>query len=358
MEAPSEKVPPMKVLPRIRNVCLFGGSGFVGHHIVHQLHEAGYSVRVPTRNRERVKDLLVLPTVEVVESNVHDPMQLSELLSGVDAVINLVGILNERRTGRVDKPTARRGDFHEAHVEFPRKILHACAEHGIRRLLHMSALNADATARSGYLRSKGVGEALVREADLPNSENERWYLDGPKFIKGQGMATTVFRPSVIFGREDSFLNMLGGLVDRLPVLPLASPNAKFQPIFVDDVARAYVSSLENPATYGQAYDLCGPKVYTLQEIVSYVAQLRGRSRKIIPLSDRLSYWNAFVLEHLPGQMMTRDNYYSMKVDSVCKCGFPEVFDFKPTAMEVVVPHYLSAAATHSRFDDLRHGARR
>jgi NADH dehydrogenase len=315
-------------------------------------------VRVPTRHRERAKALLVLPSVDVVEANVHDPLQLSKLLAGVDAVINLAGILHERKTGRVDKPSARRGDFHETHVELPRKILHACAEHGIRRLLHMSALNADATARSGYLRSKGAGEAIVREAGLAHSENERWYLDGPKFVKGQSLTTTVFRPSVIFGRGDSFLTMLSGLIHKLPVIPLASPNAKFQPIFVEDVAHAFVSALENPATFGQAYDLCGPKAYTLKQLVEYVAGLNGRYRSIIPLSDFLSYWNAFLLEHLPGKLLTRDNYYSMQVDSVCKCAFPAVFGFQPAALEIVAPHYLSNTAVHSKYDELRHGARR
>ena len=362
MEAHAVKTPAARSLPpsldKIRNVCVIGGSGFVGSHIVHQLHDAGYRVLVPTRHRERAKDLIVLPSVEVVEANVHDPLQLSKLLAGMDAVINLVGILNENRIGRVDKPSARRGDFHEAHVELPRKILHACAEHGIRRLLHMSALNADATARSGYLRSKGAGEAIVREADYPHSENERWYLDGPKFVKGQGMATTVFRPSVIFGRGDSFLTMLNGLIHKLPVVPLASPNAKFQPIFVDDVAHAFVAALENPATFGQAYDLCGPQAYTLKQIVEYVAGLNGRYRSIIPLSDWMSYWNAFLLEHLPGKLMTRDNYYSMQVDSVCKCAFPSVFGFQPTAMEIIAPHYLSDLAIHSKYDELRHAARR
>lgn len=346
------------VLPKIRNVCVIGGSGFVGKHIVQQLADAGYKVRVPTRHRERAKELLVFPSVDVVEANVHDPLELSKLLAGMDAVINLAGILNERRTGRVDKPSARRGDFHETHVELPRKILHACAEHRVRRVLHMSALHADATARSAYLRSKGAGEALVRETGMPHSESERWYLDGPKFVRGQRMAVTVFRPSVIFGRGDSFLNMLAGLIHKVPVLPLASPKARFQPVFVDDVAHAFVAALENPATFGEAYDLCGPKVYTLHEIVDYVAGLNGRYRAVIPLSDRLSWLNAFVLEHLPGKLMTRDNYYSMQVDSVCNCAFPAVFGFQPTSMEIIAPHYLANTAIHSKYDELRLAARR
>ncbi len=350
--------PATLALPRIRTVCVLGGAGFVGQHVVHLLQAGGYGVRVPTRRRERCKDLIVLPGVDVVEADIHDPGALKDLLQGMDAAINLVGILHERRTGRVDKPAARRGDFHEIHVELPRKIVHACAQNGVRRLLHMSALNADATARSAYLRSKGAGEALVLEAALPHSENERWYLDGPKFVKGQGMAVTVFRPSVIFGERDSFLNLFARLVRLFPLIPLASPYARFQPIFVEDVARAFVASLDNPTTYGQAYDLCGPKVYTLRELVEYAAAIQGLRRRVLPLSQRLSYLQAWALEHLPGRLMTRDNYWSMQVDSVCGCDFPAVFGFRPTPLEVVAPRYLAPRAVHSRYDDYRVSARR
>ena len=124
--------------------------------------------------------------------------------------------------------------------------MHACAATGVKRLLHMSALNADPSAPSAYLRSKGLGEAIVREAGMQHSENENWYLNGPKFVHGYGLEVTVFRPSVIFGREDSFINMFAGLLKIAPVLPLASPDAKFQPVFVEDVAQAFVASLNNP----------------------------------------------------------------------------------------------------------------
>ncbi|MEO1766303.1 complex I NDUFA9 subunit family protein [Thiobacter aerophilum] len=358
MEAHAPTLPLVKTLPKIQAVCVFGGSGFVGQHVVHRLHESGYRVRVPTRHAARAKALLVLPQVEVVEADVHDPATLSRLLAGMDAAINLVGILHEQRVGRVDLPTARRGDFHEVHVELPRRIIHACRSQGVRRLLHMSALNANPVAQSAYARSKGVGEALVREADLPHREHENWYLDGPKSIRGQAMATTVFRPSVIFGRGDSFLSLLARLVRRLPVIPLACPNARFQPVFVEDVARAFAEALENPATYGQVYELCGPKVYTFRELVEYVARLEGKHPLILPLSDRLSYWNAWLLEHLPGRLMTRDNYYAMQVDSVCRCPFPALFGFQPMALEAVAPHYIGPQAVCSRYDALRHAARR
>ena len=345
-------------LPKIRTVCVIGGAGFVGHAIVHLLNEQGYAVRVPARHRERSKDLLVLSDVDVVQANIHDPGELTEVLAGVDAVINLAGILHETTVGRIDKPGAARGDFYQVHIALPRKILNACAKHGIKRLLHMSALHPDATARSAYSRSKGVGEALVCEAGVAHSENERWYLDGPKFTHGQNLALTVFRPSVIFGPEDSFLNQFASLLRRLPLLPLACGDAKLQPVYVEDVARAFVMSLENPATFGQAYDLCGPKVYTLRQLVDYVAQIQNRKSWVFTLNDRFSYFQAWLLEWLPGKLMTRDDYYALKCGSVCGCDFPAVFGFQPTPLEVIAPKYLAPAAQRSPFDDFRGSARR
>lgn len=325
----------------IKKICVLGGSGFVGRHIVHRLAAQGYEVRVLTRRRERSKDLVVLPTVDVVEANVHDPLELKRQFDGMDAAINLVGILHEKTPGRIDKPLARRGDFQAAHIELPRKVAHACAEAGVKRLLHMSALGADPTGQSAYQRSKGIGEALLREAGSPHSEHENWYLDGPKFVRGQGLAVTIFRPSVIFGPEDSFLNLFARLLKRLPVLPLGNARARFQPVYVEDVAQAYVSSLADPATFGQTYDLCGPKAYTLLELVKYVASLTGYRRPIVPLGDRLSYLQSLLLEFAPGKLMTRDNYYSMKTDNVCACPFPPVFGIQPTALEAVAPAYLA-----------------
>jgi uncharacterized protein YbjT (DUF2867 family) len=343
----------------IKNVCILGGTGFVGRHIAHLLTEQGICVHVPTRRRENAKALFVLPTVEIVEANIHAPDELKHLFEGMDAVINLVGILHEEKRGRVDKPSARRGDFHETHVELPRKIVHACADVGIKRLLHMSALQASPTAPSAYLRSKGLGEVIVREAGMARDSSERGYLDGPKFLPGYGLHTTVFRPSVIFGRDDSFLNMFAQLIKLFPLIPLADSGAKFQPVFVEDVAHAFVDSLNNPATYGQVYDLCGPEVYTLRGIVEFVAATLGRHPKIIPLGKFLSHAQAAVFEHLPGKkIMTRDNHYSMQVDNVCNCDFPAIFGFQPTAMGAVVPAYMADATPRGQYDGFRRDAHR
>lgn len=312
---------------KINNVCIIGGSGFVGGHIAHLLTAQEISVRIPTRHYEHARHLLVLPTADVVEANVHDDAELDRLLRGMDAVINLVGILH--------------GDFTAAHVELPRKIVAACQRNGITRLLHMSALNAATDGPSAYLRSKGEGE---------------------KVVMASGLQTTIFRPSVIFGPEDSFLNLFAGLTRRMPLLPLASANAKFQPVFVENVAQAFAASLTTPATCGQRYDLCGPRIYTLRQLVEYVAHVTGHDPAIIGLNDSLSYLQAMMLEFLPGKLMTRDNYFSMQVDSVCSCEdgntLAAVFGIHPTALEQVAPLYLAHQTPRDRYDRFRHRAHR
>jgi NADH dehydrogenase len=342
-----------------QRICILGGSGFVGTHLVSLLAARGLDVRVLAHRREAAKELILLPTVEVVEADVHDQHELIRHFRGMDAVINLVGILHETRVGRVDLPSARRGDFQNVHVELPRKVLHACGEAGVHRMLHMSALGADPNSRSAYQRSKGIGEALVREAGMQHTEHENWYLNGPKFIHGYGLNVTIFRPSVIFGRGDSFLSMFAGLLRRFPVVPLAGAAARFAPVHVGDVARAFADSLDNPATYGQTYDLCGPRTYTLQELVAYVGELIGKRRRIVPLGDRLSYLQAWALEMVPGRkLMTRDNYHAMGVDNVCSGGWPPAFDFQPVALEAVAPGYLRADTPRARYEDYREHAGR
>ncbi|MFZ3175556.1 MAG: complex I NDUFA9 subunit family protein [Thiobacillus sp.] len=344
---------------KIERICILGGSGFVGSHLVSQLAARGLQVRVLSRRREAAKDLILLPTVEVIEADVHDQQELIRHFRGMDAVINLVGILHENKVGRVDLPSARRGDFQKTHIELPRKVVHACGEAGVHRLLHMSALGANPNSRSAYQRSKGIGEALVREAGMQHIEHENWYLNGPKFIHGYGLDVTIFRPSVIFGRGDSFLSMFARLLKVFPMLPLASAGARFAPVHVDDVARAYADSLDNFATHGQTYDLCGPRAYTLQELVRYVGEVTGKPRRIVPLGDLLSYLQAWAMEFKPGnKLMTRDNFFAMCVDNVCSGGWPSVFDFQPAALEAIAPGYLRADTPRARYEGYRENARR
>ncbi len=319
----------MKTIAKINRVCIIGGSGFVGCHIVSLLQTAGYAVRVPTRRFENAKDLTVLPDVEVLETDVHEPASLASLLRDMDAVINLTGILHEG--------SARHDSFQQVHVALPRLITQTCLKQGVKRLLHMSALNADLRSKSAYLRSKAQGEAFARSAAL---------------------AVTVFRPSVIFGPGDAFLNQFATLLRRLPVLPLACGDAKLQPIYVKDVARALTSSLENPATFDQAYDLCGPTVYTLQQLVQNVSDWQQRRRLIFTLGKKAAYYQAWLLEKLPGKLMTRDDYNALLGNSVCAGPFPAVFGFQPSTVAAVAAQYLGPQAMGSPFDSWRSKARR
>ena len=319
----------------ITEVCVLGGSGFVGRRVCHALAAAGYRVRVATRDRERAKEQLIpLPTVEVASVRIHDPDQLAAFARGADAVINLVGVLHDGRGEH---------GFEAAHVELVRKVVAACRNGGIGRLLHMSALASARDGPSRYLRSKGEAEAIVRES---------------------GLAWTIFRPSVVFGPGDGFINMFAQLLRLTPVVPLACPGARFQPVFVEDVAAVTVNSLAGPDSIGMSYDLCGPRVYTLRELVEYVGTVSGRRRPIIGLSDRLSYIQALAMELPPlkqvmralDMLMTRDNYYSMQVDSVCDCEFP--FGIKPAALEAIAPSYLGRLSPRARYQRYRGRARR
>lgn len=315
---------------KIESVCVIGGTGFLGRHVVQRLAAAGLRVRVPTRRRERAKALIVLPTADVLNADVHDPATLNRLVAGTDAVINMAGILHEQR----------KGDFARVHTELPRRLVDACREQGVRRLVHVSALKAAHDAPSAYLRSKAGGEQQVRVAHA------------------SAIRTTIFRPSVIFGRDDRFLNLFAQLARALPAIMLGSPRARFQPVYVEDVARSIVASLAESQCFDQSYDLCGPKVYTLQQLVEYVCGVLELERPILPLNDEMSYLQAWIMEWLPVKLLTRDNHLSMKTDSVCDCLFPGVFGITPTALEAVVPLYLADSAPRARYRWFRFRARR
>lgn len=312
----------------IRSVCVLGGTGFIGSHIVAQLHASGRRVTVLTRRKFRHRALEVLPTVRLVECDVHDPAQLKRHLAGHDAVINLIGILNEKRHDG--------SGFRRAHTELAQKVLEACKAAQVPRLLHMSALHADAArGPSHYLRTKGEAENHLHTFAAP-------------------VAVTSFRPSVVFGPGDSFVNLFAGMLARSPlVFPLTCPNARFQPVYVGDVAAAFVNALEDKSTFGQRYDLCGPKVYTLREIVEYIARIQGLSRCVIGLPDPVSRLIAGVSEHTV-KFFSVDNYKSLQVDSVCPAGCTPC----PTALEAVVPSYLGEAGREAVYQRFRRSAGR
>jgi NADH dehydrogenase len=311
----------------INTVAVLGGSGFIGRHVCHALVQEGYRVRVATRDRERAKvELILLPTVEVSEVDVHDPAALAAFMRGADAAINLVGVLQQG---------SGNASFEQAHVELARNVIAACRAKGVNRLLHMSALNASSAGPSVYLRTKGEAERLVRDS---------------------GLAWTVFRPSVVFGRGDRFLNLFAKIMQFVPVLALACPDARFQPVFVEDVARAFETSLEDIASHGGSYDLCGPRVYRLRELIEFVGVATGRRRPIIGLNDTLSKLQASIMGLLPVKLMTVDNYRSMQVASVCDCPFP--FGIVSTALEGVAQAYLGNRTPRARYQEMRERARR
>ena len=318
----------------IKKVLLLGGSGFVGTYIANRLSQRGIAVTIPTRRRERTKALIMQPGVEMIEANIHCPETLARITQGHDAVINLVGILHSRD---VKLPYSR--DFAEAHVELPKKIIAACKAAGVRRLVHMSALKANPQGPSEYLASKGDGEAVVLAA-----KNE---LD-----------VTVFRPSVIFGLGDSFLSTFGKLLKKLPFFPLGFGHARFQPVWAADVADAFVDSLDDVSTFGQVYELVGPKTYTLRELVDYSAELTGSKTRIVALSEGWAYLQAGLAWLAPNPVLSPDNLRSMQVDSVAEAGSPAPANWRPTALEAVAPTYVARKTLKGKLDSFRFKAGR
>ncbi len=309
----------------IHTIAILGGSGFVGSHLCARLAKDAHNIRVITRNYERHRDLLVLPNLDIVESNPNDLPSLTQALKGCDVVINLVGILNEHSHDG--------SGFRRAHVEFPRKVIEACRANGIQRLLHMSALGADINGPSHYQRTKGEGEQLVLAS---------------------GLNVTTFRPSVIFGPGDSFLSRFAKLLRFSPLIfPLAVPDARFATVYVLDVVEAYARAMDNSATHGQSYELCGPHEYTLRQLVRYVSKITETPRLIIPLPHWASHLQADIFEYLPGKPFSRDNYLSTLVPNVCKNPFPAIFGITPTPLEEIAPGYLGKATMKARYDQLR-----
>jgi NADH dehydrogenase len=301
---------------RYPTVLVMGGTGFIGSHIVARLAAAGHQLIVPTRRLQRARHLMVLPTVRIVEADIHDDAALNRLIAQADAVINLVGVLHSK-SGHPWGP-----QFERAHVALPARIAQACIRHGVKRCLHMSALGAASDAPSMYLRSKAAGEQRMQTAP--------------------GLQVTSFRPSVVFGPEDQFLNVFARMQAVLPVMVLGGASAKFQPVFVGDVAQAFVAALDDPHSVGKTYELIGPQVYSLGELVRLAGVYAGHARPVISLPAPLARLQAFLLEHVPGgPIMSRDNLDSMKSDNVASGQYSVPPDWHPTPLEAVAPHYLS-----------------
>lgn len=313
----------------IKKICVIGGAGFVGSSIVSKLDAAGYQVKVLTRHRERAKYLILLPNVQVQTCDIHHDDALSNSLRGCDAVINLVGILHQ----------SRRHTFDAVHHQLPKRLVKICNDLAIERFIHMSALGASEQAPSEYLRSKALGEIALSE------------------FKGDVDITT-FKPSVIFGRGDQFINLFASLIKFSPVIFLAKPDAKFQPIWVEDVATVFVNSLQNGETFAKSYNLVGPKVYRLREIVQKIMDVMGKTRWVVGLSDKLSYLQAWCLEWLPVKLLTRDNIRSMEVASISEEPMAKEIAIALMPLEVVMPEYIVNKTPRAAYDQFRTAAGR
>ena len=317
----------------IRKICIVGGTGFVGRHVAAELARHGYSLKVLTRRRERRRELLVIPKLELVEANVHQSDDLREQFAGCDTVVNLAGILNE--TG------GSKRDFDSVHTQLPATVAEACRLAGVKRLLHMSALKAGADAPSQYLRSKHAGEEAAHAA------------------AAHGIAVTSFRPSVIFGADDSFFNRFATLLALpAPIFPLACPESRFAPVYIGDVAQAFARSLADKRTFGRNYELCGPRIYTLRELVEYTARLSGHRRLVVGLGDTAARLQASILQHVPGKPFSMDNYHSLQVDSVCEQNGLAELGIEATALESVVPGYIGRGDRTGVYNSFRAFARR
>ena len=307
-------------------ICILGGTGFVGRYLIDQLSKRDVTIRVPTRHRQRRRNLLINPKVNLIEADIHDEAALESLLTGADVVINLVGILH-------GSPAA----FRKIHIELPKKVVNLCNRLCVPRLLHMSALQAgSANALSQYLRSKGEGE------------NTAHHLSSHK------LKVTSFRPSLIFGEGDHLFSHFATLL-RLPMLtiPLACPDARFAPIHAADVADTLIQSIDRAESFGKRYDLCGPKEYSLMELMEFTERCIGVRRLIVGLNESMSKLQSKILGMLPGQLMTMDNFLTMQLPSTCSGPFPELFDIEHTPIESVVPHYLGRKNQQVRYMEYR-----
>lgn len=311
------------------SVLILGGSGFVGRALCEQLtRQLGADVRitVPTRRLAAAKSVQSLPGVTVVQADVF--RDLPRLVPGHDAVVNLIAILQGSATA-----------FEHVHVELPRRIAAALAGSGVRRLVHVSALGVSEQAPSRYLRSKAAGEAVLQVA-----------------AQTHGLALTLVRPSLIFGEGDASVNLFARLQGLFPLMPLAGASAQLQPVWVQDVARTLTQALQSREAIGQTYEIAGPRVLTLADLVRLAGQVAGHPRPVLPLPGPLATLQALAMECLPGEpLMSRDNLGSLSVPNVASGRLPGLaaLGITPASLEAVLPTYLGTGGGVSRLDAWR-----
>lgn len=296
------------------NILILGGTGFVGRHLCEQLQRAGHRMTVPTRQLKTADCIRHLPGVTPLVADIHQPEQLKRLVAGHDAVVNLVAILhgNERA-------------FRRVHVDLVASLVEACEGAGVRRVVHVSALGANPQSSSRYQVTKALGEAVLDASALD---------------------VTILRPSVIFGADDRFLNLFARMQRVLPVVPLAGAQARFQPVWVEDVAAAIGYALSHPTTIGQAIEVAGPDVYTLKQLVQKAGHAVGCARPVIALPTAVAYFQAMLMEWAPGTpLLSTDNINAMETDNVTSGG-PGLagWGLNPARLDDVLPTYLHRRA--------------
>jgi nucleoside-diphosphate-sugar epimerase len=302
-------------------IIILGGTGFIGSQLSAKLSPLCDKICVLTRNIEANKDLKLIPNLEIIHANVLDERSLNAVFSGSDIVINTIGILNE---------SGKDNTFNNLHYELTKKISNAIKLNKVKRYLYISSLNADPRATSQYLITKGLAETYIRD----NTNN---------FCN-----TTIFRPSIVFGEDDSFFNKFSTILRFLPVFPLACPNSKFMPIYVNELTDFMVSTISDNTTYGQKIDVTGPNEYTFRQLIDITLKALKIRRLIIPLNYTLSKLQAVIFQRLPGKLFTLDNFLSLQTDSCSTEGFKGKI-----AVEDIVPGYLNFSLKQKHFENLR-----
>ena len=293
---------------------VFGGSGFIGRYVVKRLAAQGRVVRVAVRYSEAalfLKPMGAVGQIVPLYAPVQHEAAVQRAVEDADLVVNLVGILAERRAG----------DFQRIHAEGAGRVARLAAAAGVARLVQVSAIGADPASRSKYASSKAAGEQAVRAA-FP--------------------AATILRPSVVFGPEDGLFNRFATMVQRLPVMPVVAGTTRFQPVYVGDVADAVIAGLQREAAAGATYELGGPRVLSMRELLAYILAETGRHRRLMPVPMWLARLQAAVLEHLPGKLLTHDQLLMLQRDNVVAAGAPGLAELGivPTPIDLVVPAYL------------------
>lgn len=305
-------------------IVLLGATGFLGHYVLPALSGDGHHCLALTRYRPGCRDLTVLPRVTVAQQGKWDSDALSRRFQGADAVVNMVGILNEK---------GRKGDgFRKVHVELLQDAIGACRDAGVGRFVQVSAVGAG-KGESHYLKSKGAAEELLRAAS--------------------DLDVTIIQPSVIFGRGDAFFNRFAALLRVAPLLPLACPDARMQPVWARDVAALIARVMDEPSAFGQTLTAVGPRCYSLRELVEFTAHTAGLKRKVIGLPDWAARLQASIMDFVPGKPFSTDNYRSLQTPNTSDDNGLLRFGIRPRSIESLVPDYLGKGKHQRRLDAAR-----